>query len=442
MSDLNALIKKIHARWILDSRGNPTIETEIFVNVQDLFARAAVPSGASTGSYEALELRDNTAEFKDKGVKQAIQNVNEKIAPKLLNMNVFDQNSIDKTMLELDSTPNKANLGANAILSVSLAVAKVAALVKKIPLYQYLFELSHTISADKYIIPIPMANIINGGKHAGNNLAIQEFMILPINFETFHKAIQATSEIYHSLKELLKTKYGKTAINVGDEGGFAPNINTSQEAFEILLSAVENANYTPKTDIIFAIDAAANEFYTNGIYQIDGKELKPGQLIDYYQNLVKSYPIGSIEDPFEENDFENTAELTDIVGSNVMIVGDDLFVSQEKRLQMGIDNKAANSILLKVNQCGSLSEAISISKLASFRDYKVIVSHRSGETEDTFIADLAVGLNGGLIKTGASARSERTCKYNQLLRIEEELVNKSVYAGTKLDQGKLLSMNI
>ncbi|NVM54751.1 MAG: phosphopyruvate hydratase [Candidatus Helarchaeota archaeon] len=438
MGDLDAVIEKIHARWILDSRGNPTIETEVFANVQNLFARAAVPSGASTGTHEALELRDNNSEFKGKGVKQAIQNVNQKIAPKLLDMNVFEQNNIDKTMIELDGTPNKATLGANAILSVSLAVAKLAAKVKNVPLYKYVFELSHTISSNVYLLPIPMANIINGGKHAGNDLAIQEFMVLPINFKTFHKAIQATSEIYQSLKEILKRKYGKTAINVGDEGGFAPNLNKSQEAFEILISAIENANYTPKTDVIFAIDAAANEFYTNGTYQIDGKQLNPGELIDYYQNLVKLYPIGSIEDPFQEDDFENTAELTDILGSNVMIVGDDLFVSQEKRLQVGIDNKAANCILLKVNQCGSLSEAISTAKLALFRDYRVIVSHRSGETEDTFIADLAVGLNGGLIKTGASARSERTCKYNQLLRIEEELAAQAVYAGTKVDKSNLI----
>lgn len=424
MSDV---IKKIHARWILDSRGNPTIETEVFTDT--LFARAAVPSGASTGSFEALELRDNTSEFKGKGVKQAILNVNEKIAPKLIHMNVFEQNNIDKTMIELDGTPNKANLGANTILSVSLAVAKLAAKVKNQPIFKYIYELFHNKPANNFLLPVPMANIINGGKHAGNDLAIQEFMILPINFETFHRAVQAISEIYQTLKELLRNKYGKVAINVGDEGGFAPNLKTSQEAFEILISAIENANYTPKTDVIFAIDAAANEFYTNGTYQIDGKQLEPGKLVDYYQNLVKSYPIGSIEDPFQENDFENTAELTDILGSDVMIVGDDLFVSQEKRLQMGIEKKAGNCILLKVNQCGSLSEAISTAKMAYFRDYGVIVSHRSGETEDTFIADLSVGLHSGLIKTGASARSERTSKYNQLLRIEEQLSNQSVFSG-------------
>jgi len=427
MGDSDKTVKKLYARWILDSRGNPTVEAEVFS--ENLQARAAVPSGASTGSYEAIELRDQTAEFKGKGVKQAVQNINQKIAPKLAGMNIFEQFKIDNMMLELDGSPNKAKLGANAILAVSLAVAKLAAQVKKESLYQYLYELAQSKARKNFLLPVPMANIINGGKHAGNELAIQEFMVLPINFKSFSRAIQALSEIYQTLKDLLNKKYGKTALNVGDEGGFAPNMKSSQEVFEILTSAVETANYSPKTDILFAIDAAANEFHKNGKYQIDGKQLNPGDLIEYYRNLAGLYPIGSIEDPFNENDFQNFAELTKLLGNKLMIVGDDLFVSQSKRLQMGIEKKAGTSILLKVNQCGSLSEAIATAKLAYANNYSVIVSHRSGETEDTFIADLAVGLNSGLIKTGAPARTERTCKYNQILRIEEELGAQATYAG-------------
>ena len=427
MGNLDKTVKKIHARWILDSRGNPTVEAEIFAD--NFYARAAVPSGASTGSYEALELRDQASEFKGKGVKQAVQNINQKIAPKLVGMNLFEQQKIDNTMLELDGTPNKASLGANAILAVSLAIAKLAAQVKKMSLYQYINELSQNKSRKNYLLPVPMANIINGGKHAGNDLALQEFMILPINFKSFSRAVQAISEIYQTLKEILNEKYGKTALNVGDEGGFAPNMKTSQEALDVLIAAVEAANYSPKKDIVVAIDAAASSFYKNGTYQIDGQELDSDGLIEYYRNLSELYPIGSIEDPFDENDFQNFAGLTKMLGSQLMIVGDDLFVSQSERLQMGIDQQAGNSILLKVNQCGSLSEAIATAKLAYSNDYTVIVSHRSGETEDTFIADLAVGLNTGLIKTGAPARTERTCKYNQLLRIEEELGTQATYAG-------------
>lgn len=421
-------VKKIHARWILDSRGNPTVEAEVFS--ENLQARAAVPSGASTGSYEAIELRDQTSEFKGKGVKQAVQNINQKIAPKLTGMSMFEQLKIDNMMIELDGSPNKAKLGANAILAVSLAVAKLAAQAKKVPLYQNLYELAQNKTRKNFLLPVPMANIINGGKHAGNELAIQEFMVLPINFKSYSRAIQALSEIYQTLRELLNKKYGKTALNVGDEGGFAPNMKSSQEVFEVLTSAVETANYSPKTDILFAIDAAASEFHKNGKYEIDGKQLNPGELMEYYRNLTELYPIGSIEDPFNENDFQNFAELTKLLGNKLMIVGDDLFVSQSKRLQMGIEKKAGTSILLKVNQCGSLSEAIATAKLAYANNYSVIVSHRSGETEDTFIADLAVGLNSGLIKTGAPARTERTCKYNQILRIEEELGAQATYAGT------------
>lgn len=427
MGNVDKTVKKIHARWILDSRGNPTVEAEVFS--ENFYARAAVPSGASTGSYEALELRDQTSEFKGKGVKQAVQNINQKIAPKLVGTNFFEQEKLDNTMIELDGTPNKAELGANAILAVSLAIAKLASQVKKVSTYQYINELVQNKTRKNYLLPVPMANIINGGKHAGNDLAIQEFMILPINFKSFSRAVQAISEIYQTLKEILNEKYGKTALNVGDEGGFAPNMKTSQEALDVLITAVETANYTPKQDILFAIDAAASSFHTNNTYQIDGEDLDSGGLIEYYRTLTESYPIGSIEDPFEENDFQDFVELTKMLGGDLMIIGDDLFVSQAERLQMGIDQQAGNSILLKVNQCGSLSEAIATAKLAYSNDYTVIVSHRSGETEDTFIADLAVGLNSGLIKTGAPARTERTCKYNQLLRIEEELGTQAIYAG-------------
>lgn len=430
MSDLKALIKEVNARWILDSRGNPTIETEIQTDFQNLSAWAAVPSGASTGSHEALELRDNTQEFKGRGVKRAIRNVNEKIAPKLLGMNVMNQESIDNLMLELDGTANKANLGANAILSVSLAIAKLAALVKKLPLYEYLYQQIHLKSSDRYLLPVPMVNILNGGEHAGNELAIQEFMILPVKFAKFNEALRTSSEIYQSLKELLKKKYGKSAINVGDEGGFAPNLTYTAEAFEVILSAIEDASYNPKQEIVLAIDAAASEFYENETYQIDAKQLSSGQLLDFYKDLTMTYPLKVIEDPFQENDFESTAALTKTLDSKVLIVGDDLFVSQSNRLQMGIDLSAGNAIILKVNQCGSLSEAITTARLAYQHHFNVIVSHRSGETEDPFIADLSVGLCTGLIKTGAPARGERTAKYNQILRIEDSLNSRANYAGS------------
>ncbi len=426
MNEKSAIIQKIHARWILDSRGYPTIETTI--ESKNLSVRAAVPSGASTGTHEAVELRDNNSEFKGKGVNKAIQNVNKTIAPKLIGLNAYEQNNIDQLMIDIDGTSNKSKLGANAILSISLAVAKLAAKTRNKELSEYLFELFYNKSPNRFIFPVPMANILNGGRHAGNDLAIQEFMILPVNFKSFQRAIQALSEIYHTLKDLLLKEYGKTAINVGDEGGFAPNLKTSQETFEILLNAVEKSNYAPKKDILFAIDAAASEFYSNGQYSIDGRQLNSGELLDYYRNICKLYPIASIEDPFQENDFQNTAKLTESLGSTVLIVGDDLFVSQTKRLQQGIETHAGNSVLLKVNQCGSLSEAIATAKLAYSNNYAVIVSHRSGETEDTFIADLALGLNTGLIKTGACARSERTCKYNQLLRLEEKFQEKSNFA--------------
>ena len=421
-------IKKIQARWILDSRGNPTVETDVILD--DIIGRAAVPSGASTGEHEALELRDNDkTRFMGKGVKKAIDNINSIIIPKLIGKSVENQKEIDKIMLELDGTDNKSKLGANTILSVSMASARAAALCKKIPLYQYLYSLSHDKTTDQYLLPVPMSNVINGGKHAGSDLAIQEFMIMPIGAKSFDEAIRIVSEVYHHLKKYIKKTYGKNSINVGDEGGFAPAIGTTREALNSLIKSIESAGYNPKSDFVFAMDAAASEFYENGKYNIDGKSIGSGELIDFYKAIINEYPIASLEDPFDENDFESFTNLTKEVGNKSLIVGDDLFVTQVKRLQKGIDMKSANSLLLKVNQCGSLSEAIEAAQLSYKNDFSVIVSHRSGETEDSFIADLAVGLCCGLIKTGGISRSERICKYNQILRINEELGNNAIYAG-------------
>ncbi|MHA1299163.1 MAG: phosphopyruvate hydratase [Candidatus Helarchaeota archaeon] len=422
-------IKKIKARWILDSRGNPTVQCDVILD-NNIIGRAAVPSGASTGEHEALELRDkDKSRFLGKGVDKAVNNVNTIIAPKLIGMSVKNQKEIDKIMLELDGTENKSKLGANAILSVSLASARAAALCKKVPLYQHLYSLSHDKTTNQYLLPVPMSNVINGGKHAGSNLAIQEFMIMPIGANEFNDALRRLSEVYHHLKNYIKEKYGKNSINVGDEGGFAPAIDTTREALDSLIHAIESAGYKPKTDFVIAMDAAASEFYKEGKYNIDGKLVEPGDLIDFYKSIINEYPIASLEDPFDENDYETFAKLTEVVGSKCLIVGDDLFVTQVKRLQKGIDMKAANALLLKVNQCGSLTESIDAAHLSYKNDFCVIVSHRSGETEDSFIADLVVGLCTGLIKTGGISRSERICKYNQILRINEELEKNAEYAG-------------
>lgn len=422
-------IKKINSRWILDSRGNPTIETEILIEDSPVIGRAAVPSGASTGEHEALELRDKGKEFRGKGVNKAVENVLKLIQPKLKGQNVLEQQAIDKLMIELDGTENKSKLGANAILSVSLAAARAGAACSNLPLYQHLYQLAHEKSAKQYLIPVPMSNVINGGKHAGGDLAIQEFMILPVGRSTYPAAIQMLTETYHELKGTISKRYGSSSVNIGDEGGFAPNIQSTKDALDLLMDAIRSAGYNPGKDFMIAMDAAASEFYENGKYLTDGKQYSPDDMVDFYKDLVKSYPIISLEDPFDENDFETHANLTKEVGSKCLVVGDDLFVTNVKRIRKGFEMGAANSLLLKVNQIGSLTESIEACKYTYSQGNAVVVSHRSGETEDSFIADLSVGLCTGLIKTGAPCRTDRTCKYNQLLRINEQLANDANYPG-------------
>jgi len=419
----NYAISKIKAREILDSRGNPTVEVDVITEGGDM-GRAAVPSGASTGRYEALELRDGGERYHGKGVLKAVKNVNEIIAPALKGLDVRSQGEIDKKMIELDGTFNKSKLGANAILAVSLAVARAAANAMKIPLYMYLSK-----NRDELLLPVPLMNIINGGKHAGNKLDIQEFMIIPHGGKTFKETLRMGVEIYHTLKRILEKKYGKSAINVGDEGGYAPPMEQTTEALEALIKSIEEAGYVPKKEASLGLDVAASEFYNEGRkkYYLDQRSLTVDELIEYYTQLVETYPIASIEDPFQEEDFEIFAEFTKKLGNKVQIVGDDLFVTNKKRLEKGIQMGAANALLLKVNQIGTLTEALEAAKTAFQHDYAVIVSHRSGETEDPFIADLAVALCTGQIKTGAPARSDRTSKYNQLLRIEEELGEKAKF---------------
>lgn len=403
-------IKSIHAREILDSRGNPTVEVD--VHTASGFGRASVPSGASTGTNEALELRDKDKRYLGKGVKKAVNNVNTEIKEALTGMDVRHQYDIDRVMLELDGTPNKSRLGANAILGVSLAVAHAAAKSTGLYLYRYLG------GSNAYTLPVPTMNVINGGKHAGNELAIQEFMIQPKGAKTYSEALRMGAETYHTLGALLVKRYGKSAVNVGYEGGYAPPLKNTVDALDALTGAIEEAGY--EKEITIGLDAAASEFYENGVYNIDGKALSGEELTDYYADLVRSYPILSIEDPFQEEAFDDFAVLTDRLADTI-IVGDDLFVTNVKRLEQGIYMGAANALLLKVNQIGTLSEAFDAAKLAQKNRYKVVVSHRSAETEDTTIADISVALGAELIKTGAPARSERNAKYNQLLRIEEEL---------------------
>ena len=421
----NFNITKIKARWILDSRGNPTVETDIYSD--KIFARAAVPSGASTGISEALELRDGGKPFMGKHVSKAVANVNEILAKKLINFDVREQTKIDEEMLAIDGTENKSELGANAILSVSLAVAKLAAILSEKPLFQHLYEIAYNKTRENYLLPLPCCNIVNGGEHAGNNLAIQEFMILPIGASSFSQAIQNISEVYQNLKVLLKQKYGPSATNVGDEGGFAPNFNETHEAVDIIIEGIEEAGFLMGTDFVLGIDAAASEFYDDGMYNIDGKKLSEEELLQYYIDLTHDYPIKSIEDPFDENAFRSFSKLTAKIDKSIQIVDDDLTVTNIKILEKAIKEKAGNALLLKVNQIGSLTEAIKAAKMSFKNGFNVMVSHRSGETEDPFIADLAVGLCSGQIKTGAVARSDRNCKYNQLLRIEEMLGNKANY---------------
>ena len=418
-------ITKIKSRWILDSRGNPTVETDVFAG--KIYARAAVPSGASTGILEALELRDGGNAFLGKHVTKAISNVNDILGKKLIGFDVREQNIIDEEMIKIDGTDNKSKLGANAILSVSLANAKLAALLSQKPLFEYLNILAYNKERDNYLLPLPCCNIINGGEHAGNDLAIQEFMVLPVGAKSFSNALQNVAEVYQTLKKLLKQNYGPSAINVGDEGGFAPNLSLTSEAVDIIIEAIETAGFLMGTDFVLGMDAAASEFYEDGLYNIDGKKLTNEELLEYYLDLLRDYPFKSIEDPFDEKDFRSFSNLTAKVDRSIQIVDDDLTVTNMKILKKAIDEKAGNALLLKVNQIGSLTEAINAAKMAFENGFNVMVSHRSGETEDSFISDLAVGLCTGQLKSGATCRSDRTCKFNQLLRIEEILDSKAVY---------------
>ena len=413
-------IKSVHAREILDSRGNPTVEVEVEL-ADKTFGRAAVPSGASTGAFEAAELRDGGSRYLGKGVQTAVNNVNNKIAPVVIGLNAQAQRDLDVKMIELDGSKNKSNLGANAILGVSLATARAVALSKNQSLFKYLG------GQEAKTLPVPMMNILNGGAHADTNVDIQEFMIAPIGAENFKESIRWGAEIYHSLKSVLKKK--GLATSIGDEGGFAPNLESNRAALDLILVAIESAGFKAGSQIALAMDVAATEFFADGKYEFEGKQLTSDQMIDYYSELVQSYPLVSIEDPLDEDDWSGWAKLTANLGEKIQIVGDDLFVTNPERLQRGIDSKTANALLVKVNQIGSLTETIDAVNLAHKNNYKSMMSHRSGETEDTTIADLAVALNCGQIKTGAPARSERVAKYNQLLRIEEELGSTAVYAG-------------
>lgn len=409
-------IKEVKAREVLDSRGNPTVECEIFT--ENSIARAIVPSGASKGIHEALELRDNGKRYHGKGVLKAVKNIKEIIAPKILGKDCRNQREIDEIMLSLDGTENKSNLGANAILAVSMAVVKVSAIEEGIPLYERIGQL---IDNSSYIMPIPFMNIINGGKHAGNKLDIQEYMIAPVNVANFKEAIRVGSEIYHELKEIIKRKYGKKAINVGDEGGFAPPLKRIEEPIKLIMKAIEKLDYA--NEVKLALDAAASEFYNenNKCYKVEGKEISADELKEIYFKLLEDYPIISLEDIFAQDDWESWVSFRRETKGKVQIVGDDLLVTNIRRIENAIEEKACNALLLKVNQIGTISESLDAASLAFLNHWNVMVSHRSGETEDTFIADLAVGLGCGQIKAGAPCRGERTCKYNQLLRIEEEL---------------------
>lgn len=414
-------IAQINAREVLDSRGNPTVEVDVVLD-NGAQGRAAVPSGASTGIHEALEMRDGNPErYKGKGVLQAVQHVREEITPQLLGKDVTEQRLLDVTMLELDATPNKSRLGANAILAVSMAAARAAAAGLGQPLYRYIGGVSANV------LPTPMCNIINGGEHADNGLDIQEFMIMPVGAPTFSEALRMAAEVFHTLKKVLQGKGLNT--NVGDEGGFAPELENNAAALTLIMEAVEQAGYKPGDDVVLALDCAASSFYKDGAYQLDGGQKSSADLVTYYKDLVDQYPIISIEDGLEEDDWEGWKNLTDTLGDRVQLVGDDLFVTNTNRLQKGIDLGVANSILIKLNQIGSLSETLGAIDLGLRNGYNSVISHRSGETEDSFIADLAVATCAGQIKTGSLSRSDRVAKYNQLLRIEQELGAAAVYAG-------------
>ena len=414
----------IIAREILDSRGNPTIEVEVVLEDGSV-GRAAVPSGASTGEHEAIELRDNDKKrYLGKGVLKAVMNVNDYIGPEIVGMYASDQALIDRIMIELDGTENKGKLGANAILGISLAVAKAAASSFGIPLYRYLGGI------DARVLPVPMMNIINGGAHADSGLEMQEFMIMPVGAEDFRNALRMGAEVFHNLKAILKRKGLSTAV--GDEGGFAPNLRVNEEAIETIMGAISAAGYKPGTDILIALDAASSGFYKNGKYEVEGKKLPPDKMVDYYARLVKSYPVVSIEDGMSENDWDGWKLLTERLGKSVQIVGDDLFVTNTKRLSRGIKDGIANSILIKVNQIGTLTETMKTIEMAKLAGYTAVISHRSGETEDTTIADIAVATNAGQIKTGSLSRTDRIAKYNQLLRIEEELEEAAQFLGKEV----------
>lgn len=416
-----ALIDAIHAREILDSRGNPTVEVEVLLSDGQI-GRAAVPSGASTGEHEAVELRDgDKGRYLGKGVQKAVDAVIDQIAPALIGFDATDQRSIDQSMIDLDGTANKSKLGANAILGVSLAVANAAAASADLPLYKYLG------GPNAHVLPVPLMNILNGGSHADSDVDIQEFMVVPLGAETFSEGLRWGVEVYHALKAVLQAKGLSTGL--GDEGGFAPNLPSNRAALDLIQEAIRNAGYTPGQDIALALDVASSEFFKDGAYQFEGKALNSTEMSAYYAELVADYPLVSIEDPLDENDWEGWKTLTDTIGDKVQIVGDDLFVTNPERLQTGIDSRTANSLLVKVNQIGSLTETLDAVSLAQRAGYTTITSHRSGETEDTTIADIAVATNAGQIKTGAPARSERVAKYNQLLRIEEELDDAARYAG-------------
>ncbi|MBA4810891.1 MAG: phosphopyruvate hydratase [Acidimicrobiaceae bacterium TMED77] len=425
----DSTIKKVLGREILDSRGNPTVEVEVTLADGSL-GRAAVPSGASTGIFEAVEMRDGEKRYLGKGVLQAVGNVNNIIADEILGLEAQDQRNIDRTMLLLDGTENKANLGANAILGVSLAVAKAAASSLNQPLYRYLGGTA------AHVLPVPMMNVLNGGEHADNNIDLQEFMIMPAGAASFSEALQWGVECYQTLKMVLQEKNLSTAV--GDEGGFAPDLASNEAAVQLLVESIEKAGFIPGEEIAIALDPASSELFSEGQYVLSGEKrvLTPKEMAEYFQNLVSNYPIISIEDGMDEEDWDGWRELTERIGDKVQLVGDDLFVTNTRRLQMGIDRGTANSILIKVNQVGSLTETLETVDLAGRHGYTSVMSHRSGDTEDTTIADLAVATNCGQIKTGAPSRSERVAKYNQLIRIEEELGDAAAFRGIKALKGR------
>ena len=404
-------IKNVIGREILDSRGNPTVEVDVILE-NGIVGRAAVPSGASTGEREALEMRDNDLRFGGKGVLKAVNNVNTVLRDAVIGMDASNQKELDYKMIELDGTDTKSKLGANAILGISMAAMKASALAEGKELYEYI--------GNGNTLPVPMMNILNGGAHADNNLDFQEFMIIPQR-DTIHERVRVGAEVFHSLKKVLNDKGYFTGV--GDEGGFAPNLSSNKEGFDLIIEAIENAGYVPGGDVKIAIDVAASEFYSDGVYHVDGKDMTTDELISFYEELVSKYPIISIEDPVDENDWEGFRKVTELLGDKIQLVGDDLFVTNKKCLQMGIDNHAGNAILLKVNQIGTITETLETIELARSHGYKTVISHRSGETEDTTIADLAVGLDLGQIKTGSMSRTDRISKYNQLMRIEEKINN-------------------